>query len=256
MRILCWNVNGIRAAEKKGFLDWLVRERADIVCLQETKADPEQLSEALRHPDGYESFWAHSTARKGYSGVGIYVRPPYLNCVTGIDEPRFDVEGRSLVLETKDFFLFNGYFPNGGEDLSRVPYKLAYSDTALATCKSLERKGKPVIICGDLNTAHTEIDIARPRENEGTTGFLPIERAWLDKLVASGYIDIFRHLHPNERHHYTWWSFRTNARERNVGWRIDYFFVTPNLVSKVQTATIESKVMGSDHCPIGLELKI
>jgi len=255
MKILCWNVNGIRAIAKKGFFDWMAKEDADIVCLQETKAHPDQLEALHLTPPGYDSFWAWAE-RPGYSGVAIYTKAACKDCKVGIGIPRFDEQGRTLVLETAHFTLINGYFPNGGEDNSRVPYKLAYSDAVLEYAKALERQGKSVIICGDLNTAHAEIDIARPRENATTTGFLPIERAWMDKLVAAGYVDIFRHLHPGEPNQYTWWSYRMRARERNVGWRIDYFFVTPNLVEKVTAASIESQVTGSDHCPIRLELDV
>lgn len=255
MKILCWNVNGIRAAAKKGFFEWMQKEQADIICLQETKAHPSQLEAAHLTPPGYQSFFAWAE-RPGYSGVAIYTKIPCKGCETGIAIPRFDEQGRTLVLETEYFTLINGYFPNGGEDNSRVPYKLAYSDAVLAYAKALEAQGKSVIICGDFNTAHTPLDIARPKENEGNTGFLPIERAWMDKFVASGYVDIFRHLHPGEPHQYTWWSYRMRARERNVGWRIDYFFVTPDLVDKVTRAYIEPQVTGSDHCPIGLELAL
>lgn len=254
MKILCWNVNGIRAIAKKEFLPWLARESADIVCLQETKANPEQLESELLSPLGYQSYWAYAE-RKGYSGVAIYTRAPCSGCTVGISIPRFDCEGRTLVLDMDGLVLINGYFPNGGEDNARVPYKLAYSDAVLDYAKTREKEGKSVIICGDLNTAHKEIDIARPKENEGNTGFLPIERAWLDKLVASGYVDIFRALNPAP-HQYTWWSYRMRARERNVGWRIDYFFVSRDLVARVKSASIQSHVLGSDHCPIALELQV
>lgn len=254
MKLLCWNVNGIRAIAKKGFFEWMEKESPDILCIQETKAHPDQLEALHLTPPGYQSFWAWAE-RPGYSGVAIYAKTACKSCAVGIEIPRFDCEGRTLVLETERFTLINGYFPNGSDDNKRVPYKLAYSDAVLDYAKTLERKGHSVIICGDLNTAHREIDIARPKENAGNTGFLPIERAWMDKLVASGYIDIFRQLHP-EPSQYTWWSYRMRARERNIGWRIDYFFITPDLVGKVKRAYIESQVMGSDHCPIGLELAL
>ncbi len=256
MKILCWNVNGLRAIAKKGFLDWLEREKADIVCLQETKLDNGSLPDDLVSPHGYTSYWADSTVRKGYSGVAIYSKIPHARCEVGLGIPRFDDEGRTLILTTDAFTLITGYFPNGGEDLSRVPYKLAYSDAVLAKAEALHKKGQPLIICGDVNTAHREIDIARPKENAGSTGFLPIERAWVDKLVQAGYVDIFRDRHPNAPHHYTWWSYRANARPKNIGWRIDYFFVSPDLTAKVDKAYIQKDVAGSDHCPIGLELTL
>lgn len=252
MKILCWNVNGLRAIGKKGFFDWFQREDADIVCLQETKASPHQLDEQSLKPFGYTGYFA-SAERAGYSGVAIYSRVPHVSCTVGIDNPRFDCEGRTLVYEHESFILINSYYPNGGEENARVPYKLAYSDAVLALAKEKEKSGKPVILCGDFNTAHREIDIARPKENEMRTGFLPIERAWLDKLTASGYVDIFRARYPTLRDQYTWWSYRMQARERNVGWRIDYFFVSASFVPRVTSAEIHPHVEGSDHCPISLE---
>jgi len=254
MKIATWNVNGIRAAARKGFLDWLNQERPNIVCLQETKAHPDQLDPELREPKGYRSFWS-SAKKKGYSGVAFYVSEDPIRVQEGLKIAEFDDEGRTLTAEYQDFIVITGYFPNGQPDLGRVPYKLRYSDTVMRHAHDLKREtGKPIIICGDVNTAHREIDLARPKENEGNTGFLPEERAWVDKFIASGFVDIFREQEPSP-HHYSWWSYRTDARARNIGWRIDYFFITPELRDRVKKVYHQPQVHGSDHCPIVLELK-
>jgi exodeoxyribonuclease-3 len=185
--------------------------------------------------------------------VALYLKQAPLQVQEGLKLPEFDVEGRTLLAEYPDFFLFNGYYPNGQHDLGRVPYKLKYSDAVLKMALKL-RKKKPVILAGDFNTAHQAIDLARPKANEGNTGFLPEERAWLDKLIQSGFIDIFREFEKGP-HHYTWWSYRAGARKKNIGWRIDYFFVTPDMLDRVKTAYLQPHVMGSDHCPVVLELK-
>ena len=204
-------------------------------------------------PPGYRTFWS-AAKKKGYSGVAIFLKREALSVTEGLQVPEFDDEGRTLVGEFEDFILINGYFPNGQHNLGRVPYKLRYSDTVMEHAHRLRReKTKPIIICGDINTAHREIDLARPKENEGNTGFLPEERAWLDKFLASGFIDIFRELEPGPNH-YTWWSYRAGARPRNVGWRIDYFFITPELRPRVHKAYHQPQVHGSDHCPVVLEL--
>ncbi|MFO1463466.1 MAG: exodeoxyribonuclease III [bacterium] len=254
MKIATWNVNGIRAAGRKGFLDWMREERPDVVCLQETKAHPDQLDAELREPLGYRSFWS-SAKKKGYSGVALLLNREPLRVEAGLGRPEFDDEGRTLTAEFKDFILITGYFPNGQPDLGRVPYKLRYSDTVMEHAHALKRAtGKPIVICGDVNTAHREIDLARPKENEGNTGFLPVERAWVDKFLASGFVDIFREREPGP-HHYSWWSYRSGARPRNIGWRIDYFFITPELRDRVSDIYHQPEVEGSDHCPIILELK-
>ena len=254
MKLITWNVNGLRAVAKKGFHDWLHREKPDILCLQETKAHPSQLEVDLLHHDGYEVYWS-SAEKKGYSGVATFSKVKPLVMTEGLNIPKFDCEGRTLIAEYEDFILFNSYYPNGRDDLSRVPYKLEYSDAVLERALKLHKeKKKPIILCGDFNTAHQEIDLARPKENVGSTGFLPIERAWVDKLVSSGFVDIFREFEKGPSH-YTWWSFRSAARTRNVGWRIDYFFITPDLKSRVTKAYLQPEVTGSDHCPVVLELK-
>ena len=254
MRILSWNVNGIRAAEKKGFFEWLRQSSADIVCVQETKAHPDQLSEKFLHPETYHAFWS-AAKRKGYSGVAVFTKTEPVRVSEGLGEPRFDDEGRVLELEFNDFILFNIYFPNGGAGNTRVPYKMEFYECFLKKAEGLRKKGKRLVICGDVNTAHAEIDLSRSKENEKNTGFLPEERAWVSKFLSKGYVDTFRHFHPGEGGHYSWWDYKTKARERDVGWRIDYFFVTPDMMPRCNNAFILKDVLGSDHCPVGIDLK-
>ncbi|MCI0588007.1 MAG: exodeoxyribonuclease III [Planctomycetes bacterium] len=253
MRILSWNVNGIRAAAKKGFLRWMRNSRADVVCIQETKASPDQLVEPLREPRGFRTYWA-SAEKKGYSGVATFSRAEPVAWRPGFGVEKFDREGRSVVTEFPGFVLFNVYFPNGKRGPDRLRYKLEFYEAILACWEKLRKKGKSVVVCGDVNTAHREIDLARPKENEKISGFLPIERKWIDKVLARGYVDVFRHLHPDKRGAYTWWHGMSRARERNVGWRIDGFFVSEDLLPRVRRAWIASDVPGSDHCPVGLEI--
>jgi len=253
LKLLCWNVNGIRAIQKRGFIEWLYRESPDILCLQETKAHPEQLSKDLQEPDGYHTYWNYPE-RKGYSGVTVFTREKPLRVQHGLGITEFDTEGRVLITEYPVFTLLNIYFPNGKRDESRLKYKMDFYEAFLGLADSLKEKGKKLVICGDVNTAHKEIDLARPKENEKISGFLPEERAWMDKFAAHGYVDTFRHFNK-EPNHYTWWDLKSRARERNVGWRIDYFFVTENLLPSVSRAFIMPEVMGSDHCPVGITLK-
>lgn len=251
---LCsWNVNGIRAAERKGFLDWMKKSPCDIIGLQETKAHVEQLSQDLIHPKGYESYWS-SAIRKGYSGTAVYTNISPVFAETNFGDPFLDGEGRIVLLEFEKFYYFNVYFPNGGASTERLKFKLAFYDRFLKLME-VYRKKKPIVLCGDVNTAHHEIDLARPKENEKNSGFMPIEREWLDKLVQKGYIDTFR-MFESSGDHYTWWDMKTRSRERNVGWRIDYFFVSEELKKNVKDAWIAADVMGSDHCPVGLKLSI
>jgi len=256
MRIISWNVNGIRANVKKGGFDWFLNESPDIYCIQETKAEAEQLEEGVRNPPGYFSYFDHSKGRKGYSGVAVYskIKPEKVEFGLGVTE--FDQEGRFLALFFKEFVLINIYFPNGGGGPERLAFKLKYYDEFLKYINKLQKKGHEIIFTGDINTAHTDIDLARPKENEKNTGFLPIERAWLDKVVEQGYVDIFRHFYPKEVGKYTYWDMKTFARERNVGWRIDYFFVSQGLLPKVQKTRIHDEVLGSDHCPLELVLDL
>lgn len=254
LKLLSWNVNGIRAAYKKGFLDWLKKEKPDILCVQETKAHTEQLTDELLSPNGYKTYWS-SAQRKGYSGVATYTKIEPKEVKNGLGIKRLDNEGRTLILDYGDFILYNIYFPNGQRSQERLNFKLDFYDEFLKQVNKLKAKGKKIIICGDVNTAHTEIDLARPKENENTSGFLPVERSWMDKFFSHGYIDTFRHF-CKEGGHYTYWDPITRARERNVGWRIDYFFITPNLLKSLKKAFILSDVMGSDHCPLGIELEL
>ncbi|MEJ8543467.1 exodeoxyribonuclease III [Methanothermobacter wolfeii] len=254
IRIISWNVNGLRAVYRKGFLDWFLEEKPDILCLQEIKARPEQLPRRLRHVDGYGSFFTPSS-RKGYSGVAMYTRLEPESLRDGFGIERFDNEGRIQIADFDDFLLYNIYFPNGKMSEERLKYKLEFYDAFLEDVNREKDSGRNVVICGDLNTAHKEIDLARPRENSNVSGFLPVERAWIDKFIENGYVDTFR-MFNKEPGQYTWWSYRTRARERNVGWRLDYFFVNEEFKEKVKRSWILSDVMGSDHCPIGLEIEI
>jgi len=256
MRIISWNVNGIRAVEKRGFFDWLKNEDPDIMCLNETKAEPGQLSPVFINPHGttYSSYWA-SAKKRGYSGVAIYSKTKPQNVrFLGISE--FDDEGRVLVADYKDFTLIAAYFPNSQDERKRLPYKLSFNDAMLKLCKSIVKSGRHFLLCGDYNVAHTPIDIARPKQNENSAGYLPEERAWMDSFLAAGYIDTFRHFHPEETGHYTWWSYMGQARAKNIGWRIDYHCVDKSFLPKVKSSIIRPEIEGSDHCPVEIELKL
>ncbi len=254
MRILCWNINGIRAAWKKGLPDWFSAEAPDILCLQETKAQVDQLDHEIINFEDYKSYF-NAAEKKGYSGVAIYSQRAPLRVQNGLGDPYFDSEGRVIEMEFDKFVLFNVYFPNGGRGPERVKYKLDFYDALFRRAESLRAQNKKIIICGDYNTAHKEIDLARPKENVNTSGFLPEERSWIDKIVAMGYIDTFRE-YNQQPEWYTYWDQITRARERNVGWRIDYFFVSAETRPLVTNANIHMQVMGSDHCPIELELSV
>jgi exodeoxyribonuclease-3 len=254
MKIISWNVNGIRAVEKKGFVQWVLETSPDILCLQETKAHIDQLSDALLNIDGYHAYF-HSGERRGYSGTAVYSKTPPLRTWTGLPDERFNREGRTIVMEFEEFLLMNIYFPNGQKDEDRLQFKLDFYDSLLDYANSLVSGGKRLVICGDYNTAHKEIDLKNPKANEKYSGFLPVERDWMDKFVSNGYVDTYRTLHPDTEK-YSWWSYRFSAREKNVGWRIDYFFVSENLRASVLDADIHNEVLGSDHCPISLELAL
>jgi exodeoxyribonuclease-3 len=253
LKLFSWNVNGIRALEKKGFLTWLQSCGADIVMLQETKCSPEQLSDALCKPQGYHAEWC-AAEKKGYSGVATFSRMP-ATATRGLDDARFDVEGRVLISRFPWFTLFNTYFPSGSSGPDRVAYKLAFYRSFLDVLRGYLDAGQPVIVAGDVNTAYAEIDLARPRENRQISGFLPEERAALGEFFDAGLIDTFRHVRPTEAK-YSWWTQRVNARERNIGWRLDYFLVSPNLLPYVVDADIHADVLGSDHCPVSLTLAL
>lgn len=267
MKLVSWNVNGLRAVSAKPEWRWFAESTADIIGLQETKAHPGQLADSVRAPEGWYSYWASSTVRKGYSGVAVFSRRKPLRVACELPVPEFQGEGRLLHLEFPEFHYFNGYFPNGGAEVldddgkpvpgefKRLDYKMGFF-AAFARHAEALRRDKPVVVCGDFNIAHQAIDLARPRQNVRNTGFLPRERAWMDAFVASGYVDTFRHAHPDEEGRYSWWSYKSAARPRNIGWRIDYFFVSEELRDAVRDAWIEDDVFGSDHCPVGLELDI
>jgi exodeoxyribonuclease-3 len=251
-KLISWNVNGIRACDKAGFLDWLKREGADVVCLQETKANRDQLHAFLLRPEGYETYW-HSAQKPGYSGVAIYTRQAPLSVKEGMGIEKYDSEGRVLLAEYPDFTLINAYFPNSQRDHARLPYKLAFCRDMLRLCEELRSRGRKVIVCGDFNIAHTEIDLRNPKSNANNAGFLPQERAWMTEYIQAGYLDTFRQFTPDPGH-YTWWSYRPGVREKNVGWRLDYFFAGRELAGRLRKAEIHPHVRGSDHCPVSLEL--
>lgn len=254
IKIYSWNVNGIRAIHKKGFLEWLDEDRPEILCIQETKANLDQLPKKLVDFDGYKSYF-NSAERKGYSGVGIYSSIKPTKIENGFGIKKFDTEGRVQIADYDDFVLFNIYFPNGKMSDDRLKYKLDFYDAFLEHANNLRDEGRNIVICGDVNTAHKEIDLAHPKENSKISGFLPVERAWIDKFLDNGYVDTFR-MFNNEPENYTWWSYRTKARDRNVGWRLDYFFVNEEFKNNIKDSYILSDVMGSDHCPIGIEIEI
>lgn len=255
MKIISWNTNGLRATAKQGFFIPLFSfNNPDIVCLQETKCELEQLDEKTRNLNGYNSYFSHSKGKKGYSGVAIYSKTKPENIEYGIDIPKFDDEGRTIIAYYKDFVLINCYFPNGGGGPERLKYKLEFYDAFLLFINKLKNEKKNVIFCGDVNTAHEEMDLARPKANEDNTGFLPIERAWLDEVVNNGWVDIFRNFYPDKREVYTYWDMKTRARDRNIGWRIDYFFVNQSFVKNIKNIKTLSDYYGSDHCPIMIDM--
>lgn len=258
LKIISWNVNGIRAAYKKGLVDFIKKENPDILCLQETKAFEEQLPDDLKNIEGYELYInpADPEIRKGYSGVGIFTKLKPINVVKNTLGDSFeDREGRILCLEFDNFYIFNVYFPNGGKSKEHFEYKLSFYDAITNHLTSL-KKNKNVILCGDMNIAHQAIDLARPKENEKSIGFLPEERAKITEFLNNGFTDTFRMFVPDENGHYSWWDMKTKSREKNVGWRIDYFFVNNEITKDIKRADILKDVMGSDHCPILIEWKI
>ena len=254
LTLLSWNVNGLRAVLKKGFLPWLDQTAPDILCLQETKASPDQLGPEVTAHDRYQSYWSSSTVKKGYSGVVTFTREKPIHVETGLGIEKFDQEGRALMTEFSEFILFNVYFPNGKASSDRLNFKLEFYEAFFKKIEALKKKGKKIIFCGDVNTAHKEIDLARPKENEHISGFLPIERKWIDRVAAHGYLDTLREFYPNEPQLYSWWDLKSGARARNVGWRIDYFFIQKELKKNLKEAFILKEVTGSDHCPVGIRI--
>jgi exodeoxyribonuclease-3 len=253
MRLVSWNVNGIRAGLRKGLEAWVETTQPDLLCLQETKAHPDQLTESNRTLCGRQSHWA-SAQRAGYSGVATFGRDPITFSQAGLGIERFDAEGRVIRTDIADLSIYNVYFPNGKASPERLAYKYDFYDAFLAHVDAEAKRGRNVIFCGDVNTAHRAIDLARPKENARTSGFLPDERAHLDRWAANGWVDSFRALNGDVPEAYTWWDQVTRARERNVGWRIDYFYVHASLLPRVSGAGIMADVPGSDHCPIWLDI--
>jgi len=254
MNIISWNVNGLRAVYKKGFMQWFMSVDPDILCLQETKSHEDQLPLDLRYIEGYHPFYSYPE-RKGYSGVATFSKMEPKSVERTFPISDIGDEGRILITEFDSFHLMNIYFPNGKMSRERLEYKLDFYKIFLEQCSKLMNNGKEIIICGDVNTAHTEKDIARPRENEKVSGFLPEEREWIDRFIEAGLVDTFR-LFNQDGGNYSWWDYKTRARERNIGWRIDYFFVSKGLQEKVKASYMLQDVMGSDHCPIAIEIKI
>jgi exodeoxyribonuclease III len=258
MKIISWNTNGLRATAKQGFFTPLFEEKPDVLCLQETKVEPEQLPEEVRNIPGYNSYFSYSQERKGYSGVAIYCKEKPKEIFYGMGkkgpEQKLDTEGRLLGVKLKNYTIITGYFPNGGQGPHRLKYKLEFYNAFLKFILKLRKNGENIIFCGDVNTAHEAIDLARPKANEENTGFLPIERAWIDKVIKNNFLDVWREFNPNKKDVYTYWDIKTRARDRNVGWRLDYFFADKKIMTKIKNAGMMSDYYGSDHCPIYLEL--
>ncbi|MBU1679390.1 MAG: exodeoxyribonuclease III [Bacteroidetes bacterium] len=254
LKLISWNVNGIRASVKKGLLEWIEKENPDILCIQETKAWAEQLDDEVLNIPGYKSYFSEAY-KKGYSGVAVYSRQEPISVKKGIGVEEFDREGRFLICEYENFTLFNIYYPNGKQSKERLKYKMDFYEAFQKYAEYLSKKEKNLVICGDVNTAHKEIDLARPKANEKTSGFLPEERAWIDRFLESGFVDTLR-MFTQDGEIYTWWDMISRARDRNVGWRIDYFFVNDKFKNNVKDAFTMPDVMGSDHCPVGIEIEV
>jgi exodeoxyribonuclease-3 len=253
MKITTWNVNGLRAVLGKGAWDWVRAEVPDVACVQEIKTRPDQLtSEQHQQFEGYQVYW-NPAQRPGYSGVATFLKEPPLAVEMGLGFPEFDSEGRVICTRHTDFLLYNIYFPNGQRGQDRVDFKLDFYAKLLAICDRLHASGEKIILCGDFNTAHNEIDLANPKSNEKTSGFLPQERVWIDHYLQHGFVDAYRMLYP-DRVQYTWWTYITNARKRNVGWRLDFFMVSEGLMPRVKDVVIHDQAMGSDHCPVSIFL--
>ena len=254
IEIISWNVNGIRAVATKEALKWIDERQTDILCLQEIKALPEQIPDSLFEKE-YEEVTVNSAEKKGYSGTATFsmLKSDYNSTSNHIDTMN---EGRIVETHYDDIVLFNIYFPNGQKNEERLAYKMKFYDDLLTHCEKLREDGKSIVICGDVNTAHKEIDLKNPKANSKTSGFLPIEREWMDKLVDHGYVDTFRYVHGDEIDKYSWWSYRSGARLKNVGWRIDYFFISEDLCESLEDAFILDYITGSDHCPVGIRLSI
>jgi len=254
MKLISWNVNGIRAAQKNGFLKWFEKEAADVVCVQEIKANEDQLDLFLKNPNGYHAYW-FSAKKPGYSGVATFCKKEPLDVTYGMGAGEFDDEGRVVSVHFKNLVLINAYFPNSQRDHARLDYKLKFCKKMLQFCKSHVDVGKNIVLCGDYNIAHKEIDLKNPKQNENNAGFLPEERAWMDQFLKSGFKDAFREKNGDVKDEYTWWSYRPGVREKNIGWRLDYHSVNEDFLDQVKSVYHQQKVKGSDHCPVVLALK-
>lgn len=257
IKLISWNVNGLRAVMKKDFFESLAQMDPDVLAIQEIKLQESQITDEMKNMGGYESYWSCCTVKKGYSGVATYTKIKSQNVKTGIGISELDDEGRILETDFKDFILFNIYFPNGKMSDERLQYKLNFYKSFFEYADKYKNEGRSLIITGDFNTAHNEIDLKHPKANEKVSGFLRIERDWMDTLIKNGYVDTFRHFHPDTVK-YSWWTYRFNARANNTGWRIDYFMVTEDIIDKgwIKDTFIDNDIYGSDHCPIGLVLEI
>ncbi len=252
-KLYSWNVNGLRSCGSRGFLDWFKKQSADVVCLQEIKVKPEQLEPDLKNPQKYHAYW-HPAQKPGYSGVALFCKKEPMNIRYGIGDKKIDAEGRVLTAEFKNFTVINSYFPNSRRDHSRLPFKLQFCKLFNKYVEKERAKGKSVLLCADWNIAHTEIDLKNPKSNVKNAGFLPEERTWLSGFLQKGYVDTFRHFNK-EPGHYTWWSYRPGVRERNIGWRLDYFLIDDESKKRLKSAHHQNDVMGSDHCPVRLEIR-
>ncbi len=256
LNLISWNVNGLRAIMRKGFFDFVQQKNPNLLCLQETKIHEHDLDLQIKNLSGYDYSYFSSAHKKGYSGVATYSQlKPLHTSHNFFNEAKFDDEGRVMMTEFEKFTLLNVYFPNGKASATRLEYKMEFYQKFLAKIKSLLAENKKLIVCGDVNTAHKEIDLARPKANAEISGFLPEERAWIDEFLAAGFVDTFRFFNPEKKDQYSWWSYRAQARKRNVGWRIDYFFVSQNLQAHLKKAEILTEIEGSDHCPVAIELE-
>lgn len=257
IKLISWNVNGLRAAIKKDFFKSFKQLDADIFAIQETKLQEAQLTDEMRNIKEYASFWSHATVKKGYSGVAVYTRIKPKMVKYGVGDGAFDNEGRIVEMDLGDFIFFNVYFPNGQMSEERLQYKLDFYERFFQYTDEYKKEGRSLVITGDYNTAHNEIDLKNPKNNQNTSGFLRIERDWLDRITRNGYVDTFRYFYP-DKVKYSWWTYRFKARDRNIGWRIDYFFVTQDIINKgwITSAFIDNGVFGSDHCPIGLVMDV
>lgn len=254
MKLISWNVNGIRAVASKNAFSWVDTYQPDILCLQEIKAEYEQIpTDLFTHPLTHR--YVNSAKKKGYSGTMSLSRIPFADTSTDLQIDHTE-EGRILEHRFGDTVLFNVYFPNGQQSEERLAHKMRFYADFLEHMQTLRKQGKRIIVCGDVNTAHREIDLAHPKANENTSGFLPVERAWIDTLLHVGYVDTFRHVHGDQKDAYSWWSYRAGARSRNVGWRIDYFFISEELAPRLNDAFILPEIEGSDHCPVGIDIEL